>query len=870
MKDVPQDACGGEACGCGPAPLARRDFIRLSAVGAAAVFSGQLDAMAGPFTAEDFERLVPADKKLDPAWVKSLFARGAPAVLRGPELAFVGLPIGGLTCGQLYLGGDGRLWHWDIFNKTAGTGDAHYAKPPPPASPIEQGFVLKMNGATRPLDHTGFADVSFRGEYPFGMVEYRDATSPVAVTLEAFSPFIPLNVADSSLPATVLRFTVRNTSAAALDVTLAGSLQNAVCHLSRPAAGRRRNTIETTAEMTWLDCAVEPAIEWSLADLPDFGTMGLALLGAPAEHTRGDTGVPVTEKLTGEIGRALPLAPGASAIVTFVLAWYFPNFFHDRFKRVVGRHYAARFASARAVADYVAKNFDRLHRETRLWRDTWYDSTLPFWLLDRTMLNTSILATSTSLRFADGRFWGWEGVGCCAGTCTHVWGYAQAVGRLFPELERDLRERVDYGLALNASGRIGFRGELSSAEGQDGWAVDGQAMIILRTWREHQCSPDGAFLRRVWPHAKCALDALIARDPDADGILDGAQHNTLDSAWFGRVAWLSGLYVATLRAGAAMAEDLREVDYAARLRAIADRGGEKLVRDLFDGDYFINQTDPAHPETINSGTGCHIDQLLGQSWAWQVGLGRVVPEKEARTALHSLWRYNFSPDVGPYRAINKPGRWYAMPGEAGLLMTTFPRTDWNFAKASGDRTKGSIAGYFNECMNGFEYQVAGHMIWEGLVLEGLAVTRAVHDRYAPLRRNPWNEVECGDHYARSMASYGVYLAACGFEYHGPSGHLGFSPRLTPENFRAAFTAAEGWGAFSQKAEVTGWTARVEVKWGRVRLKTLSLDAPAGKVTAQVAGKELRLTSSLIGGRSTFSLDEDLILNDGESLTLRVA
>ena len=111
-------------------------------------------------------------------------------------------------------------------------------------------------------------------------------------------------------------------------------------------------------------------------------------------------------------------------------------------------------------------------------------------------------------------------------------------------------------------------------------------------------------------------------------------------------------------------------------------------------------------------------------------------------------------------------------------MCTFPRSDWDYEQAKG---KGAdwAAGYFNECMNGFEYQVAGHMIWEGMVTEGLAVARAVHDRYHPSRRNPWNEVECGDHYARSMASYGVFLAACGFEYHGPKGHLGLRPADSP-------------------------------------------------------------------------------------------
>ena len=80
-----------------------------------------------------------------------------------------------------------------------------------------------------------------------------------------------------------------------------------------------------------------------------------------------------------------------------------------------------------------------------------------------------------------------------------------------------------------------------------------------------------------------------------------------------------------------------------------------------------------------------------------------------------------------------------------------------------------------------------------MVQEGLAITAQIHDRYHASRRNPWNEVECGDHYARAMASYGVFLAACGFEYHGPKGHLGFAPRLTPEDFRAAFTTAGGLG-----------------------------------------------------------------------------
>jgi hypothetical protein len=261
---------------------------------------------------------------------------------------------------------------------------------------------------------------------------------------------------------------------------------------------------------------------------------------------------------------------------------------------------------------------------------------------------------------------------------------------------------------------------------------------------------------------------------------------------------------------------------------------------------------------------------MGQSWAFQVGLPRVLPEKETRTALRSLWRCNFSPDVGPYRAAYKAGRWYAMAGEAGLLMCTFPRADWDYDRAKG---KGPdwAAGYFNECMNGFEYQAASHMIWEGLLTEGLAVTRAIHDRYHPSRRNPFNEVECGDHYARSMASYGVFLAACGYAYDGPRGRLAFAPRLGPEDFKAAFTTAEGWGSFTQKTDTAGLRAALDLKWGRLDLKQLTVATSAAfaptRVTATVAGKAVPATLSLTDGRAEIGLTGGLVLEAGTTLAV---
>jgi uncharacterized protein (DUF608 family) len=1012
--------------------------------------------MAGPFRQSDFEKLVPADKKLNPEWVKSLTARGERAVWRGAELEKIGMPVGGLCSGQLYLGGDGKLWHWDLFNRHVGTGDGHYRSPLKPSSPLDQGFALRVRSGdkaiVKTLDRHGFADVRFCGEYPIAFVEYRDEAVPVTVSLEAFSPFIPLDVEESSLPATVFRFTLRNTGAAKVEADLAGWIENAV-GLHSKAACVRRNRIRETAQAIILECMAVDAprqeessdrpdilfedfeketyegwtaagtafgpgpiekakmpgyqgdvgsrgkrlvnthnarqgedvakgdahmgtltsraftIErnyvtflvgggghpgktcvnllldgkvadtvtgkndnkmsshafdvrahvgkkaqiqivdqeaggWgnvgvdhivssdrpgkpptALQDQPDFGTMTLALLGpreggqaaaslpdgnlpealfAEAGLASGKEPVrPMGQKLVGALSRTVKLDPGAEARVTFAITWHFPNL---RLKDG-GRFYATRFPSAAAVAEHLEKNIDTIAARTRLWHDTWYDSTLPYWFLDRTFLNTSILASSTCFRFASGRFYGWEGVGCCEGTCTHVWHYAQAVGRLFPELERDLRERTDFGIAFDRnSGVVRFRAEAA------GLAVDGQAGVVLRCYREHQMSADGAFLKKNWPNIKKALGCLMDRDGDDDGFIEGGQHNTLDADWYGPVAWLIGMYLAALRAGEAMATELGDDAFARRCRAIVEKGRKRLVAELFEEGYFINKPDPKRPDAINSGTGCHIDQVLGQSWAFQVGLERVIPEAETRSALKSLWRCNFTPDVGPYRSANKPGRWYAMPGEAGLLMCTFPRADWNYAKAKG---KGPdwAAGYFNECMNGFEYQVAGHMIWEGMLTEGLAITRAVHDRYHPARRNPWNEVECGDHYARSMASYGVYLAACGFEYHGPKGHLGFAPRLTPEDFKAAFTAAEGWGTFAQKREGGVQKETIEVKWGKLRVKTLSFALPAdarpGKAAVSAGGRATQASLRVEDGRATVTLGAEATLSAGQKMEITI-
>ena len=215
-------------------------------------------AAAGTVCAQS---IVPEDKQLDPAWVESPTQRDGAldAHIRGSKkdgtLKYIGMPVGGIGCGTVYLGGDGRLWVWDIFNKfSSGVIDqmcelppelkelserseinarhgANYVNPFTPdtwPAAFEQGFGIRIGDRFHRLEEKDWAEVEFDGTWPIGSVRYRDPAMPVEVALRGFSPFIPLNVEDSSLPLTCMEFTLRNTGSKPVTADLSGWLENAV------------------------------------------------------------------------------------------------------------------------------------------------------------------------------------------------------------------------------------------------------------------------------------------------------------------------------------------------------------------------------------------------------------------------------------------------------------------------------------------------------------------------------------------------------------------------------------------------------------------------------------------------------------------
>jgi len=1002
-------------------PINRREALaQLGSVAIASTVPTSITRLLdGPIRNAGQASLIPADKGFDSAWLAGLRRRGRPEVYKGDELRWIGMPVGGLCCGQVYLGGDGRLWHWDVFNQRGGgdTQGTHYAKPMVPASPIDQSFQLKVGGQIRSLDATGFPDTELEQRYPVGVVRFRDAG--LSIQLQAFSPFIPLETDDSSMPITVMRYTIRNDGTERMKGSLIGKLANPVgtfsgndrrirrrtrlvqvkgltaIHHDAIAIGAKRSarpdivfadfegpsyapwTVEGDAfgtrpflyaevpdrkqptkgtgkglvnthesrkgqesELadtyvgtltsptfaverpyicfligggnhpgeTCVDLLVEGKVvrtatgrnanpmrraSWDVREfagksaqirivdqnkggwghitvdaisfcdvpweeeqdpesLPDFGSMALG-------STEAGTASP------GMVEVPFELAPGQSRTITFLLAWYFPNLTDgaDQYGALndfpkLRKHYGVRFRSALDVISAFAEREDELVDRTLAFADTWYDSTLPHWFLGRTLIPVACLATATAQRFSNGRFYGWEGVYCCPGTCQHVWNYAQASGRLFPELERHTREHTDFGLAWQADGTLHYRGEYGRH-----MAHDGQAGTIIRTFREHSTSPDGSWLKRIWPKVKTSIERLAKEDRDGDGVIDTWQYNTLDDAWAGEISWISSMYLAALRCGAEMARDMGDAAFAASLDAKIRTGVDSICDRLFDGEYFVMKRDPAHPEALGYGPACHVDQVFGDSLLHQVGLDPVLPREKVKSALRALHKYNFAPDAGTYRntmqAVLKGGRWYAMPGEPGLVMTTFPKGGAEASKGKGHPDW--IVGYYNECMNGFEYQAAAHMIAEGLLDEGLTVVRSLHDRYAPSKRNPYNEIECSDHYARSMASYGAFLTLCGFSFHGPRRSLRFDPKLAGP-FRAPFVCGEGWGT----VELDGETCQIDVRHGRLRLRELSV--PIDAVAAvNIGGKPVAYAVTASDHLKTITFRKEVVVRPGAALSI---
>lgn len=731
-----------------------------------------------------------------------------------------------------------------------------------------------------------FRTCTFRGEFPVAELSFADERFPGRVTLTGFNPFIPLDEKDSEIPGAFFEIAVRNTSSRRITYTVCCSVKNpfakdvAVNRMQRRGTASmitlRPHTIGSDEPGYGELCVATDAAEASFQEYwyrgswfddltiywKDLTTPGPFANRSYPPAERGDFGYGRDEHAL--LAAHLEAASGVTTRARFVITWNVPNCVNywnpegdtksPTFRPTVWKnHYATIFPDAAASASYALENWQRLADGTRAFKDALFSSTLPAEAIEAISANISILKTPTVMRLEDGTFYGFEGChpnsGCCEGSCTHVWNYAYALPFLFPSLERSMRD-ADFRYNAAPDGGMSFRLQLPLARQRSTFrpCADGQFGGVIKAYREWKISGDTEWLRRHWPTITRSIAFAWAEtnpdrwDADRDGVLEGRQHHTLDMELFGPNSWLTGYYLAALKAGAEMARHLGDEATAAEYEGLFASGKAWVDEHLFNGSWYHQRIDlkdksmlaryadgasmvgstldaywdAEHGEVkYQVAEGCGIDQVIAQWHANLCGLGEVFDPVKTKKALRSIYRYNFKRSMRDH--VN-PARVFCVNDEAGVVICEWPRS-----KPAVGLT------YAEEAMHGYEYQAACHMIQEGMVEEGLQIVRAIRDRYDGEKRNPWNEFECGSNYARSMASYALLPALSGFAFDMVRGHVGFAPRISREKGRFFWCLNTGWGTFETRAR----SATLALRSGSIRLSSFSYSGLAGAASVKV-------------------------------------
>lgn len=785
-----------------------------------------------------------------------------------------------------------------------------------------QGCPVPNHGLPR------FQDCRFSAAYPFAQVCLGDPAVPLDVRLEAFNPLIPGDADDSGLPLAVLRYVLANKTGETLTAAVCGSLQNFigadgsdpkldwVGHFSYDHHFKQNfNEFRLGQEVQGLYLAsagLDPACEqFGTLALTTTASGGVTYRTAWADLTWGDSLLDFWDDFSadGELQERPPgsvqaptaslavkvdLPPHASRAITFLLTWRFPN------RRTwtprestepacdcagdcaeagtIGNYYAGQFADAWDVAEQAVPRLAELEARSLDFVRSLLASDLPPVVAEAALFNLSTLRTQTCFRTADGRFFGWEGCntrsGCCHGSCTHVWNYEQATAFLFGELACSMRT-VEFLYATDERGCMSFRANLP-LDRATGWGVaaaDGQLGCLMKLYRDWQLSGDDGLLRALWPQARRALEFCWIPngwDADQDGVMEGCQHNTMDVEYYGPNPQMGTWYLGALRAMEEMARYLGEVDFADTCRSLFTRGSQWLDAHLFNGEYYqheirppgqaaaiapglrhdIGARDLVNPE-LQLGAGCLIDQLVGQYMAHVCGLGYLLDPAHIQATLDSLLKYNFqSSFTGHFNHM----RSYVLAEEAGMLMAAYPR---------GQRPERPFP-YFNEVMTGFEYTVAAHLIYAGRAEAGLDVIRAIRARYDGLKRNPFDEAECGHHYARAMASWAAVLALTGFQYSGVEQAIRFAARPGPAT--AFWSTGWAWGVCRQSPKAISI-----VDADSPDTSIVDADSPDAeiKVEIEVKGGRLPLRRVALSAAGAVDFSETRWIAQGESLVCLV-
>jgi len=906
--------------------IGRRDFFKQAAgvVGAVAQSSHWPGFTDG--TGLTDQQTVSQDGQQDQAGERDSRIQ-FPRVFKSEELKMIAFPLGGVAAGSIALGGRGQLRDWEIFNRPNKGWSPNYAFPAiwvksgesqPTARVLEASLLPPYEGqdglgSNNVPGLSRLAGAEFTGQFPLAKVRFEDSHLPVKVELEAFSPFIPHDPDESGLPVAILRYHVNNTGSDSVTVGIAFSIDN-------PVEGdpEKRSESESRINEHRKDGQLEGLVMTNralAANDPRFGSFALAVLSATNARTTHWSGwpkgrwwnspmlfwdafsrdgalpnEPSTPGTVGAVCQQVTIAPHATAAVTFLLAWHFPNRTPNwcgwdsppgEGDTIIGNFYCTRFKNAWEVAAYTAGSLPQLESRTRTFADAFAQSTLPGAVKDAASANLSTLVTTTCFRTADGAFHGFEGSddkrGCCFGNCTHVWNYETATAFLFPSFARSLREAA-FGYSMDDQGGMRFRQLLP--DGKERYkiaAADGQMGQILHAYLDWKLCGDKSWLIEMWPRVKKAMGFAWIRggwDTDRKGILDGVQHTTYDVEFYGPNPLGSIYYLGALRAAEEMARSVGDDASAADYRRLFTQGSRWVDENLFQGEFYIQKVRGFHrdqiaPELISgfgsenteepeyqAAGGCLIDQMLGQYLANISGLGPLVSHEHVRTSLESIYRYNYKRTLVDHDSVQ---RTYALNNEAAVVVC-------DYGKAARPEIPFP---YYAEAWTGPEHSTAALMVYAGMVPEAVEYVENVRSRYDGIKRNPWDEAECGHHYARAMSSWTNVVALSGFEYDASTAAMIVAPRISDVEFRCFWSTGTGWGVFQCSSTAKHHRLVIKVLSGGLPCKSIEMVGTGATTSVASDGQSIRHKSGLRDGRTAFTLLEPIVIKEGSELQVEL-
>lgn len=895
-------------------------------------FTSALSAQVGH--GEHTRAYVPLDKKVSVAYLQSLYERGTSQEFNSKDNKYVGMPVGGIATGQVDIQVSGKFcFYEDVYNdnrkQNGGFGkyDGHqYLRPVVNHSKIENEFAIKIKDVEGEdlfykLNSDSFDDIRFIGEYPIARLTYNDSRRklPVEITSEVFSSFEPHNVKASSTPMVLMRVGVKNSSKKRVSLSLGGWLKSIKLQKNEKEVKyqniQRKNKNLSSVSLTMQPKDGESTFSPKAQKHLNLGGFNIGILDKKAKAIVQASNIEElfkqngllketakSDELTGAgVMQDITLSPGETKHVTFVMSWHFPNFYYiyggwKIYDGIAGHYYNNWYKSAFEVSDYVANNFESIASHTKTFHDTYYNTTLPHWLADKMTRSLSILSAGNMYLWENGRFYAYEGVDFCPGTCGHVYNFVATIAQLFPSMERSVRLMQDFNddYGYNASGRLNFRGHKRIKREEHDWASDAQSGYILKVYREHLMSEDNSFLDSIWSKVKMAIGYQIFKDGAEiglrpNGVLE-CEQTFWDPMWYGPNPYNNTLYLAALRAAEEMALIQNEPDLAARYRSLYTEGREYMDSQMWNGQYYthlypngfpgavgvcngyklpaeIDRIAESYIKAFNEGkptyfksTACDATQLFGQNWAHQLGLGQILSTENCKKAMESVYKYNFTPDISTVYDFVKPRtRTLAAKGEAAMINGSWPVEPAKPFENTHDKS---------DIWTGLEYDASCNMINAGLIDQAFVVVKAIDNRYDGVKRNPWNEIEGSDHYSRSMQSWNMLRSLNGSYYNGPKGILGFNPRITPEDYQAFFSVAKGYGNYKQEKKDQEIRYSLELKYGELKLNELRLpELTKGKeYSVLLNGKKQHVDYTLYGDMIVIKTSS-LKLKENDKLTV---